>query len=316
MASRDAVAAFKGIIAQFEKVDFDKVVRTDLGVESLEVEITPILDELRNKIDFATSVADYVSDQVLNQFQSHVQTITDQCNAQSNHDNQQYIANKESFLAQIKKQLNAIHNTWPPFVTAAVEQMGLLTDEGVKAANQQAIEELNKQSSAIIENLKTQAQSIVSEAQEKASTIEKGARRTAAGVSLEEAQNQFKDAQKPLVIQLIIWSILSVLAIVAFGFLFWEFLKAQPSPEWEWRVIYYTAIRLAALGALGSLTAYFLKILKSQLHLFQKNLHRRRVANCMEALVESAWTEEHRDTIYAKLVEAITDFGDTGLIEN
>ena len=45
-----------------------------------------------------------------------------------------------------------------------------------------------------------------------------------------------------------------------------------------------------------------------------KNRHRVRVANSMEGFIQSALEPPQRDLILAKLVEAIVDFGETGLV--
>ena len=59
-----------------------------------------------------------------------------------------------------------------------------------------------------------------------------------------------------------------------------------------------------------------MKILKAQLHMFQHNLHRRRITNSIEAFVESAITPEQRDLILAHLVDAVATFGNSGLLDS
>ena len=47
----------------------------------------------------------------------------------------------------------------------------------------------------------------------------------------------------------------------------------------------------------------------------EKNRHRQRVANSMEAFVQSAVTPEQRDLILSQLVESIVQFGHSGLVQ-
>ncbi len=58
-----------------------------------------------------------------------------------------------------------------------------------------------------------------------------------------------------------------------------------------------------------------MKILRAQLHMCEKNRHRQRVANSMEAFVASAVTPEQRDLILSQLVESVVQFGNSGLVQ-
>ena len=48
----------------------------------------------------------------------------------------------------------------------------------------------------------------------------------------------------------------------------------------------------------------------------EKNKHRVRVANSVESFVNSALESQQRDLILTKLIEAIVDFGDSGIIRS
>jgi len=49
--------------------------------------------------------------------------------------------------------------------------------------------------------------------------------------------------------------------------------------------------------------------------MYNHNLHRQRIANSIEAFVESAELKENRDLILLHLVDAIAQFGDSGLVQ-
>ena len=164
-------------------------------------------------------------------------------------------------------------------------------------------------------NIKRESTAAIDEARKLAEQIEARARRTAAKISVDAAQKQFRDAQKPLGIQIVIWTLASIISLAFFGFLIMRFLEVKLPEGWSWQVIYYTAIRFAALAAVGSVAAYCMRILKAQLHMYQLNQHRQRVTNSVEAFVESAVTPEQRDLILGRLVDAVVSFGNSGLLQ-
>ena len=84
--------------------------------------------------------------------------------------------------------------------------------------------------------------------------------------------------------------------------------------QWYGHVIYSSAIKVTILAAIGTITAFCMKMFRSHMHMSEKNRHRRRVANSIGAFVGSAATSEQRDLILSQLVEAIVQFGDSGLL--
>lgn len=315
MASNPVIEKLKETVSGFVSIDEEKLVRRSLGEESLEQPLTSLLSQAKSKAEFALKYAEFVGEAAVNHINSNLSAIIGECNTLAATNNQDFIASKKQFLTNFESYMNSLLDQWAPFVAAAIEERGILSDKGIREAHDRTLAELTEESERILEELKSQSVKVMSEAREMAANIETRARRTAQKISVKEAQDQFEAAQIPLIVQLVVWSILSISSIAAFFVMLYLFMGQELDPEWTWRIVYYTTIRLAGLGALGSIAAYCLKILRSQLHMFQRNQHRQRVANCMEALVESTYTPEQRDLIYAHLVEAITQFGETGLIE-
>ena len=52
------------------------------------------------------------------------------------------------------------------------------------------------------------------------------------------------------------------------------------------------------------------------MHLREQNLHRERVANSVAAFLGAATSPEQRDVILARVVDAITAFGNSGLLSD
>ena len=93
--------------------------------------------------------------------------------------------------------------------------------------------------------------------------------------------------------------------------MYWEL---PPGATWP-VALYHTLLRVLVLSALAGAATFCFRMLRAHLHMAEKNRHRLRVANSLESFVQSALEPQQRDLILAKLVEAIVDFGDSGLIQ-
>lgn len=315
MATQAVIDQLNSTIEQYRTVDREKLIRKSLGVASLDEKLTPKLDALERDIDFAVRYAHATHDSYVNHLTKMLNAIVQQITAQAQHNNQEYIANTEGFLSQINGQLEAIRQHWAHFVTAAVIDRGFLEDEGIKKEYEATVASLQSAADETIEKIKNEANASIEEAKQLAEEIENRARKTATKISVAEAQEQFKNAQKPLKAQIIIWGLLSAAMLVAIFLLIYSFLKIELPKEWDWQILYFSAVRLTALAVVSSIAAYCMKIFKSQLHMYQHNLHRRHVTNSIEAFVESAVTPEQRDLILAHLVDAVATFGNSGLLD-
>jgi len=75
--------------------------------------------------------------------------------------------------------------------------------------------------------------------------------------------------------------------------------------KWTWQIVYYSVLRVTALGFIGTFLAFSQRILKSHLHMREHNLHRQRIANSMASFAESAMNNDQRDVILSRLVDSI-----------
>lgn len=315
MATEQKIKELSTVIATLSQIDRDKLIRKGLGEESLEKEIQPILDDLNKRAEFALKYASHVHDSYIETIKNSFQQISQQLTTQANRNNQEYIANKTTFLNGIFAQLEQIKAHWSHFVTAAIEERGFLQDEGVRREYEKAISRMQSEADDTLGHIRQESKAAIEEARKLAEQIESKARRTAQKISVQAAQDQFKEAQRPLAWQIGVWAVLSALSLIGFALLINSFLSTKLPDDWDWQIIYYTTIRLTALAAVGSVAAYCMRILKAQLHMFQHNLHRQRVTNCIEAFVESAVMPEQRDLILAHLVDAVASFGNSGLLQ-
>ena len=317
MATAQTIDQLATEIKNLESIDKQKLFRPNLGDESLQSEIEPILvqflDKAQHAIEYASLVADDQVRSLTGLFQAFYQTL----NSQAELDPSGYIQNKNNLLNELIGQREEMLQWWPPFVTAAVEAKGFLKDEGILKEHDKAIGNLKTQAQAAIASIDEESQKILAEAKKVANEIEQRARRTAARVSVDEAQKQFKEAQKHHEGQVKLWAWISGGSGTIFlGGVFFLLWFVEPDSSGGWQPLYYTALRLALLGVLGAFTAFCLRTFRAHLHMRELNLHRQRVANSIPSFVDSAVNHDQRDLILAQLIDAVATFGNSGLLRD
>ena len=159
-----------------------------------------------------------------------------------------------------------------------------------------------------------EANKTIEEARTLAEGIENRARQTASGISIEAAQEQFRLAQQDHDKQVKRWTWLNGISIfLFFGVAMIFFFVDLPEGETK-SILYFSAVRITIIGALGGIVAFCLRMLRAHMHMAQHNQHRQRVANSIAAFVESAATPEQRDLILSQLVDSIAHFGSSGIL--
>lgn len=315
MASPDQVANLKSQLAAFDTVDYDKLSRPGLGVASLKAELEPRLQKINRLKNLTLQYGHAVHDQTVNQLAQMLSQLAHMMAQQAGRSNQDYIAQSQSFLSTIDASIEAAKQFEPPFITAAVEARGFLEDEGIRQEYQRAVVDLRNESQAALNEVKTEARHAIEEAGKLAKVIEEQARRTATKISVAEAQQQFREAQTDLNRKVKTWGWLSGLSILGFFLTaILLFYPRFPADIPTWHAIYYSVLRIVILSAIGGLAGFCLRIFRAYMNMRERNLHRQRIANSVEAFVVSAQTPEVRDFILANLVEAVVAFGVSGLL--
>ena len=315
MASDQLIEELKDLATAILSIDREKLLRAALGELALQEEFSPALEKIEKKVDFALEYAPEVHELQVQNILSAFEDIRAEMEQQANHSNSDYVAHRPQFLANIAAQLEALKEHWPPIVTAAVESRGFLEDEGVRQEYERTIESIKSESENALQQVQEEARKTIEEARTLAEQIENRARSTASGISMEEAQDQFREAQTALDKRVKIWAGLGIASVLGFIGVAIYFATVDLPDQWRWQVIYHSAIRVSILTAIGTAAAFCLKILRAHLHMSEKNRHRQHVANSMEAFVQSAVTPEQRDLILSQLVESIVQFGNSGLVQ-
>ncbi|MFA5807197.1 MAG: hypothetical protein WC978_02380 [bacterium] len=132
MATDNVLNTLKGHIDVIEKVDIDKLMRMNLGDESLEVQFRPRLERIQQLIDFSKRYAPTVHDEFINNMNTIIQNIGTKMNEQAARPPSEFIAQRQGFLTNIDAYLEQSRRWFPYFVASAVVERGFLADESIK----------------------------------------------------------------------------------------------------------------------------------------------------------------------------------------
>ena len=315
MASVQIYNNLVNTITAIKKVDKDRLLRGTLGEESLEQSgFKETLESIFQKATFAQQYADKVDDGAVNSATSIFNQIRTTLEQQAQRTNPEYVNQKQTFLNSIPTNLEQLRQFWPPFVTAAVEARGFLQDEGIREEYQRTVAEMKDQADESLKHVREESDKTLAGAKKLAQEIEDRARKTAAHISVDAAQEQFREAQITLKGEVKLWAWLSALATATFLLVAIYLAKIHLPEGMKWEIVYFAAIRITILTAVGAMATFCLRILRAHMHMSQQNLHRQRIANSMAAFVESAITPEQRDLILAQLVTSVAEFGTSGLL--
>jgi ElaB/YqjD/DUF883 family membrane-anchored ribosome-binding protein len=315
MASAQSYKALVDTVTAIKAIDQDRLLRSTIGEESLQQSgFAETLKTILQQASFAQEYAEKVDDGSVNNVNSVFNQIRQSLEAQAKRTNAEYVSQRQTFLTEIPRFREQLRQFWPPFVTAAVEARGFLQDEGIRQEYQRTVADMKSQAEDSLKHVREESEKVLSEAKKLAQEIEDRARKTAAHISVEAAQQQFREAQTVLKEDVRLWAWLSGIAAAAFILVAIYLAKIHLPEGMKWEIVYFAAIRITILTAVGAMATFCLRILRAHMHMSQQNLHRQRIANSMAAFVESAITPEQRDLILAQLVTSVADFGTSGLL--
>lgn len=342
MAEPQTVDALKKEFEELNEIISGRLYRDDLGTASLRItELPDLLSEVTSKKETALRFAYKVHETIVDQARNAVASIKRQIRVQADKDGAEYIGQTQETLRNVKAYVNEFEKHWPFFVIAAVEASALYDIDRLKGELDSKLSEIQRLGNQIkvdtddglsrlttrLHEVQQEADVIIETANKKAAEIESNARKTARKVSVKAAQDEFSKAQTWLRVKATFWGVISVVLIGTFINLAYNYassmtpqvdnLAFQPSSTplpFDWRIIYFAAIRITILTAIGAAATFCLRLFRSHLLMHEMNLHRQRVANSIAAFVESASTPEQQDHILGKLVDAVINFGNPGLV--
>lgn len=295
---------FKGLTQQIGGFDRTKLFRPNLGPLSWQ-EFEPEFDALLNQLELFSDNYESVSSQAQgNTFQA-VKAIHHELKRVLDSEDANFHNAVKNFKSQYYNAKNTLIDVRPAFVAAQIDQQGLLHLSGFE----DKISELSKK----IDDKTKETLEIIEKQKDAAEKVVQTARDTAAGVSFDQVQKEFERAHKHSLKNVLIWSVLSVLALSALVILLIKFYSEDVPTEttWAW---HYTAIRLAILVLSAGLLTFFLRLFRAHLHMYQHNVHRRRLANSMLTFVNAVQNPNQRDIVLGSLIDAVSSFGTSGLL--
>ena len=283
----------------------------------MERVFTDDLEKITSLAAFAERHAAAVHDNYVGQACSTLDTIASHMEAQASLQSADYINQRDSFLVTVRAHVEEARQWLPLFAGSAVLERGFLEDEGIRREYERVVHELKTETEATLARVKEQVDKAVDDAKRLADEIESRARKSATRMSVDEAQRQFSEATGELQKKAEKWGLLTVGSVIAllvlpFAFMLWPLPDGDNWPT----ALYHTLLRIFVLSAAGAAAATCVRLYRAHLHLVEKNRHRVRVANSVESFVNSALEPQQRDLMLAKLAEAVTDFGDSGIIKS
>jgi hypothetical protein len=250
-------------------------------------------------------------------------------------------AQGETIVDALRKATSGFRPAIPELIYALLESSGItrLADEDFPAKRDEALREiLAKRDEALreVEAAATGANADVRKTVKESADELEAVKTAARKISVQGAQDEFATAAKILSKRAAAWTATTIgLFVMLVGvlcrFLFHPppliaaiagALMPQPSqvalpvsvPLLVAASAYYTSIRLALIGVLGVALAFSLRMTRAYFHMIEHNQHKSRVTNSIEAFVASVRTDEQRDLVLGKLVDSVTQFGESGIL--
>ena len=306
-------------INAIKKLDKEKIIRPGYGEASLltwEPEYANMLNKLRFVQKYWSKVDGKTNQQVQNALNNILSILQQIISA----DEAFFVSNKQQLIRQISDSFNEIKQHYPKYAVEALDESGLLENSDLKSQVESLTTTLTttlkNSTEDALKDIELASEKIIENTTKKANDIDFVVRQTAEHISVQEAQNQFKNAAQNNKKNVIVWGCITIFLVIIFSISVICMLNANLPDQWTWKMIYFSGLRIAILGFIGTLLAFSLKMLKSYLHMKEHNLHRQRIANSMASFAESATSKEQRDLILSRLIDSVSTFGNSGMVNN
>lgn len=287
----------------------------NLGDASIYDAAEPLLREIASRLPVVQSVAEKIDNGSMGNIIQRVSELNVLLNDISGQTPAQFVPNSNAHLANIKSIADSFRRDIVPFLVIAQDEVLKDRMRGTEGeASEAARSYLNQAAETILSQLRSESESIFAKAKEQASAIQSTARDTATGVSLIQAQNQFSALLEQFKVGIFVFGGLSVAGFSVFvGYVIY-LLTQDPIFASTPSAVYYAAIRVTLLASIAAAVSFTLKLFRANINMYYHTLHRQNLANSIPTFVEAARTDEQRDAILQKLIEAVSSFGQSGLI--
>ncbi|MCK1345931.1 hypothetical protein [Bradyrhizobium sp. CW11] len=301
-------------LSQINSLNLDAALKTDLGVASIASDVRDRIATVIDRCNTARKFVENVNRLHINPLTETALQFAQLIGALTTTDAGTFIQNRTSYLGQIADRLDQIEVALLPFELAE-NRHRINTVLGGDAGDVNRIRAaLKDEADGILKRVKDEAESVLEEARLKASDIQNTARKTASGVSVLQTGVRFVELIGTFERGLLISGIAAGAAFVVFiVYVIWLGFH-QPDLKTIPEAIYTSAVRVTLLASIAAVVTFGLKIFRSNLHMYYHTLHRQQLTNSIESFVDAARTDEHRDAVLAKLIEAVSAFSTSGLV--
>ena len=318
MATHEAINSLHESLQKLAATDWEPIRRPGLGDESLSTDLKPFEEKITRIHDLAKMYSFSVHDDTVAEIRNTIESILNILNQQANYDNASYLQTKHDFIQTLENQIEEA-NRWKPMIAgAAILDRGLLDIEDLRAEIGRAQNDLRKTAEKTLKEIEAESENVIKAAEARSNAITSRARQTAAGISIEEAQKQFRGTEDHDRKQVRLWTGLAVVSVAVLIVCAASFMPSQTSPvSLSWPSLLPSAlIKVFILSTIAGTATFSFRMLRAHLHIAEKNRHRVRVANSVASFVESAADKSQRDLILSKLADAIVNYGDSGLVQH
>ena len=159
-------------VDRIDRIDSAKLLRKNLGDESLEGVFSKDLDKINSLSAFARQHAAIVHDSHASQAIGTLNNIAYEMETQAARSSADYISYRANFLNSVRQHFEDARQWLPLFAGSAVLERGFLEDEGIRREYERVVEDLNAKTKTTLSQVKEQADEAVAEAQKLAEEIE------------------------------------------------------------------------------------------------------------------------------------------------
>ena len=298
MATETHVSRLRTIAGRVINYPIDRILRPKQGASSLVGELSDGLGQLQKRAKVASELCPILADREVVALFQELEQAYDRFDQIANLDDAQFVRARDDSAIAVTRHLDSVTSLWHPFALAQLERFGLLDAD---------LEQ-------ILQGMESRAQVVISEFEKTIEERKSELRNLVRDVSIEDAEKAFNDAKKHHRNQAVAWGGLSAITAMAFGSTAFYFYGESVVGSDGWGVLYFTAIRLTILTAIAGVSAFCLKVLRSHLHRHQQNHHKYTLAKSLPTLIRAGESPQQRDLIFSQLVDALADFGSSGLI--
>ena len=315
MAHKNLISEFINLADQIITVDLERGLKKDLGSVSLYDEFFPRIQLVFDRLGDVKIAGPELDNNSLTNINNALNLLGQALLDISRASPDTFIRNIEHLTRQLNDALESFAQYVPSAVALA---QGQLLKSRLGEESNENIEEfraqLAKKSDEILASVKLEAESILREAKYSASVIQDSARFTASGVALIRSKELFGDLVRNFKIGMTVSGGAAVIGLGLFVGIIIYLFDHPIDIENPGLAIYYTILRVTLLGSIAAVIAFALVVFRSNLHMYYHSLHRQQLTSSIPTFVEAANSDDQRDIIFAKLVEAVSSFGQSGLI--